>query len=42
MDDPDLKLGDIFRGAFPFVLTMIACLAILVAVPSIATWLARL
>ncbi len=42
MDDPDLRLGDIFRGAVPFVLTMIACLAILVAFPSIATWLARL
>ena len=35
-------VGEIFRGAFPFVLTMIAALAILVAFPTIATWLARL
>ncbi len=42
MDDPDLKVGDIFRGAFPFVVAMLVTLAILVAVPPIATWLARL
>lgn len=42
MDDPDLKAGEIFRGALPFVLTMFAALAILVAFPPIATWLARL
>lgn len=40
MDDPDLKTGEIFRGALPFVLTMLATLAILVAFPAIATWLA--
>ncbi len=42
MNDPDLPIGDIFRGTMPFVLTMIACLAVLVAVPQLSTWLARL
>ncbi|WP_121062473.1 TRAP transporter large permease [Chachezhania antarctica] len=42
MTDPDLKVGDIFRGAFPFVLAMLASLVILALFPSIATWLARL
>jgi C4-dicarboxylate transporter, DctM subunit len=42
MDDPDISLGDIFRGAFPFVMTMIMSLAVIIAFPSIATWLARL
>ncbi|MBD1548519.1 TRAP transporter large permease [Roseibium aggregatum] len=42
MDDPDLTLGDVFRGAMPFVLTMILCIAIIVAFPPIATYLARL
>jgi len=41
MDDPDISVGDIFRGAFPFVLTMILCLAIIAVFPPIATWLAR-
>ena len=42
MDDPDLKAGEIFRGALPFVLTMFLGLAVIVAFPPIATWLARL
>jgi len=42
MTDPDLSVGDIFRGAFPFVLAMLASLVILALFPSIATWLARL
>ena len=42
LDDDRLKVGDIFRGATPFVIAMIAGLAIIVAFPSIATWLARL
>ncbi|MEW5420498.1 TRAP transporter large permease [Amorphus sp. 3PC139-8] len=41
LQDDELTVGNIFRGAFPFVLAMIAALAILIAVPSIATWLAR-
>jgi len=42
MDDPELKVGEIFRGAAPFFLAMLAALAVLVAFPPIATWLARL
>jgi TRAP-type C4-dicarboxylate transport system permease large subunit len=42
MDDPDLKAGEIFRGALPFVVTMFVGMAIIVAFPPIATWLARL
>lgn len=40
--DEDVSVGDIFRGALPFVGAMIVALAILIAVPSISTWLARL
>lgn len=42
ISDPDLSVGAIFRGAFPFVLTMIAALGVIAAFPGIATWLARL
>ncbi|NNE87673.1 MAG: TRAP transporter large permease subunit [Silicimonas sp.] len=42
MDDPDLRVGMIFRGAFPFVIAMIVALIIIIMVPSIATWLARI
>jgi C4-dicarboxylate transporter DctM subunit len=42
IDDRTLKVGDIFIGTFPFVLAMILCLAILIAFPPIAVWLARL
>ncbi|MBO6717978.1 MAG: TRAP transporter large permease [Rhizobiaceae bacterium] len=42
LDDPDLKISEIFGGALPFVFAMIAGLAIIVAFPQIATWLARL
>jgi C4-dicarboxylate transporter, DctM subunit len=42
MDDPDLKVGDIFRGTLPFIGAMILCLLIIVLHPPIATWLARL
>ena len=42
MDDPDLKVGEIFRGAFPFVVAMLVSLGLIIAFPSIATWLARL
>jgi len=40
--DPDLPVGKIFRGAFPFVVTMVVSLLVIVLVPGIATWLARL
>lgn len=40
IDDPDLRVGDIFRGAFPFVVAMLVALAIIAIFPPIATWLA--
>jgi tripartite ATP-independent transporter DctM subunit len=42
IDDRTLKVGEIFRGAFPFVVAMVVCLVILTLFPGIATWLARL
>ena len=42
MNDPSLKVGEIFRGAFPFVITMLVVLVIIGFFPAIATWLARL
>ncbi|ETX13455.1 C4-dicarboxylate ABC transporter permease [Roseivivax halodurans JCM 10272] len=42
IEDPDLSVGDIFRGTLPFVAAMLVALAILVIFPPIATWLARL
>lgn len=38
--DSDLRIGEIFSGAFPFVIAMLVSLVILIAFPSIATWLA--
>ena len=42
MDDPDLKVGEIFRGAVPFIFAMLATLVVIVIFPATATWLARL
>tara|TARA_R110000751_G_scaffold288076_4_gene393260 strand:+ start:111331 stop:112644 length:1314 start_codon:yes stop_codon:yes gene_type:complete len=42
MNDPDLRVGEIFRGAIPFVFAMLVALVIIAIFPSIATWLARL
>ena len=42
MDDPDLKVGEIFRGAVPFIIAMLATLVVIILAPSTATWLARL
>lgn len=42
IDDPSLRVGEIFRGAFPFVVAMLVALALIVAFPPIATWLAEL
>ncbi len=42
ISDPELSTGAIFRGAFPFVLTMMLSLAVIAAFPGIAVWLARL
>lgn len=42
MNDPDLKVSSIFRGAAPFIGAMLVALLILAIFPGIATWLARL
>lgn len=38
-NDPDLKLATIFRGAVPYWLMLLAMIAVLVAVPQLATYL---
>lgn len=40
MDDPDLKVGEIFRGALPFIGAMLVTLVAIILVPGTATWLA--
>jgi tripartite ATP-independent transporter DctM subunit len=42
MDDPDITVGEIFRGALPFVGATFLALIVIMAFPPIATWLARL
>lgn len=42
MDDPNLRVGEIFRGALPFVIAMLVSLGLIIAFPFIATWLPRL
>ena len=37
LDDPDIPLGEIFRGAAPFALMMLALLALVMIFPSLAT-----
>lgn len=39
LDDPSITLGDIFRGAAPFALMMLVVLALVLAIPAIATGL---
>lgn len=41
LDDPGISTRDIFAGAFPFVLSMLLVLAVLVYFPVLSTWLAR-
>ena len=41
LDDPDITLGDIFKGAAPFALIMLLVLALVLAFPAIATGLLR-
>jgi tripartite ATP-independent transporter DctM subunit len=36
---PDVPMGDIFRGVLPFVIGVLAVLALLTAVPQLALWL---
>lgn len=42
MNDPDLKVGEIFRGALPFVGAMLFSLVLIILFPPLANWLARL
>lgn len=42
LGDRTLKVGEIFRGATPFVFAIIVGLAIIIVFPPIAVWLARL
>jgi tripartite ATP-independent transporter DctM subunit len=37
--DPTITLGDIFKGAAPFVLIMLAVLILVIAVPGLSLWL---
>ena len=39
LNDPDISLSDIFIGAAPFALMMLACLGLIIAFPVIATGL---
>lgn len=39
LDDPDITLGDIFRGAAPFALMMLGVLLLVLAFPKLATLL---
>lgn len=39
LDDPNISLGDIFRGAAPFALIMVLVLALVLVFPSLATGL---
>jgi len=41
LNDATVPLQEIFRGAFPFVVCMLVVLLLLVAVPELATYLAR-
>jgi TRAP-type mannitol/chloroaromatic compound transport system permease large subunit len=34
-----ITMGDIYRSIFPFLLVMVACMAIIIAFPEIALWL---
>jgi TRAP-type mannitol/chloroaromatic compound transport system permease large subunit len=42
LNDPRITIRDIFAGAFPFVLAMMAVLVILAIFPGLSTWLARM
>ena len=42
LDLPDLRVGEIFLGAFPFVVAMALTIGIIIVFPGIATWLPRL
>ena len=39
---PDVNVWTVFRGVWPFVLAMLLCLILVIAFPSLATFLPRL
>lgn len=41
-DEPDLKNGEIFRGAVPYWVCLLGAIGAIIAFPEIATWLPRL
>ena len=41
-DEPGLKNGEIFRGALPYWMCLLAAILVIVAVPEAATWLPNL
>lgn len=42
MDTPNLKVGEIFTGALPFIGAMLFALALIILFPPLAIWLARI
>lgn len=42
MDTPNLKVGEIFAGALPFIGAMLFALALIILFPPLAIWLARI
>lgn len=42
LNDPTISVNQIFKGAFPFVIGMLVTLLILIFVPALSTWLARM
>ncbi|QQK74405.1 TRAP transporter large permease subunit [Salicibibacter cibarius] len=38
----DIKMGDIYRSALPFVILMILCMILIILIPSLALWLPSL
>jgi C4-dicarboxylate transporter DctM subunit len=42
LDLPELRVGEIFKGSFPFVVAMLLAIVVIIAFPGIATWLPRL
>ncbi|WCE66255.1 TRAP transporter large permease subunit [Sulfitobacter faviae] len=39
LNDPSIKLADIFIGAAPFAIMMLVCLAVVIAFPALTTFL---
>jgi TRAP-type C4-dicarboxylate transport system permease large subunit len=39
---PSVKMETLFKGVWPFVGTLLVCIFIIIAIPSLATWLPNL